>query len=87
MRWHGAIVWGPLAGYFAQQSKVRLRLEPVTPQLDDGHWPMAYDISVGVRRDDIALREQIESFLEKGSAAITTLLDAYHIPQTSGPSR
>ena len=26
-----ALVWGPLAGYFAQSSPVKLRLEPVTP--------------------------------------------------------
>ena len=30
-----ALVWGPLAGYFAARSPVPLRLEPVTPWLAD----------------------------------------------------
>jgi len=32
--------WGPLAGYFASLSAVALRIEPVTPALDDSQWPM-----------------------------------------------
>src|SRR6266850_1406892 len=40
-----ALVWGPLAGYFASLSSVALRIEPVTPTLDDSQWPMVYDIS------------------------------------------
>ena len=29
-----AIVWGPLAGYFAKRSSVPLRVEPVSPEID-----------------------------------------------------
>ena len=47
-----AMVWGPLAGYFAARSPVALRLEPVTPWLADMQWPMQFDISVGVQKDD-----------------------------------
>jgi hypothetical protein len=32
--------WGPLAGYFASLSAVAMRIEPVTPALDDSKWPM-----------------------------------------------
>ena len=35
-----ALVWGPLAGYFAARSPVPLRLEPVTPWIADMQWPM-----------------------------------------------
>ena len=51
-----ALVWGPLAGFFASRSAIALRLEPVMPQFDGAAWPMAYDISIGVRRDDTELR-------------------------------
>jgi mxaJ protein len=74
-----AIVWGPLAGYFAQRSPVKLRLEPV-PQ--EGNWPMAYDISVGVRRGDAALTQRIDAALEAEKPAIDALLRRYHVPMT-----
>jgi mxaJ protein len=76
-----ALVWGPLAGYFASLSSVALRIEPVTPALDDSQWPMVYDISMAVRRDDLQLREQIESILSKEKPRIDALLTAYHVPQ------
>jgi mxaJ protein len=76
-----ALVWGPLAGYFASLSSVALRIEPVTPTLDDSQWPMVYDISMGVRRDNLQLREQIESILSKEKPRVDALLSAYHVPQ------
>jgi mxaJ protein len=78
-----ALVWGPLAGYFASLSSVALRLEPVTPTLDDSQWPMVYDISMGVRRDNLQLREQIESILSRERPRIDALLSAYHVPQVA----
>jgi mxaJ protein len=73
-----AMVWGPLAGYFAHQSAVPLRLEPVVPQSDGAEWPMAYDISLGVRRDDAALRDRIDRILQQDKPEIDALLQSYH---------
>jgi mxaJ protein len=75
-----AMVWGPLAGYFAARSPVPLRLEPVTPWLDDDRLPMAYDISVGVRRGDTQFLRQIDGVLTRRSREIRLLLGRYHIP-------
>jgi mxaJ protein len=75
-----ALVWGPLAGYFANRSSVALRLEPVVPQFDGAAWPMVYDISMGVRSNDIALRRRIDLFLERDKPEIDALLRAYHVP-------
>jgi mxaJ protein len=75
-----ALVWGPLAGYFAERSTVALRLEPVLPQFDGATWPMVYDISMGVRRDDIDLRRRIDLFLERDKPEIDAVLRAYHVP-------
>jgi mxaJ protein len=47
-----ALVWGPLASYFAARPPVPLRLEPVTPWTPDMQWPMQFDISVGVQKND-----------------------------------
>jgi mxaJ protein len=75
-----ALVWGPLAGYFAQRSPVPLRLEPVTPWHDDAQWPMAFDISVGVRKDDPALLHDIDAVLAARAGEITALLRRYGVP-------
>jgi mxaJ protein len=77
-----ALVWGPLAGFFAHRSDVPLRLEPVTAQTGIEQWPMVYDISVGIRPDSSSLRTRIEAILEKEKFAIAALLRAYHVPQT-----
>jgi mxaJ protein len=75
-----ALVWGPLAGYCASRSKTALRLEPVTPSVDAGQWPMSYDISVGIRKDEPELRQQIESILENEKTAIDRILHGYNVP-------
>jgi mxaJ protein len=75
------LAWGPLAGYFASRSSTPLRLEPVTAAIDDSNWPMTYEISIGVRRDEVALREQLDSLLQQEEPRITQLLREYRVPQ------
>ena len=75
-----ALVWGPLAGYFAASSDVPLRLERVTPWLDDAQWPMAYDISVGVQKNDSKLRREIDNVLARRARDVRALLTAYRVP-------
>jgi mxaJ protein len=75
-----AIVWGPLAGYFARRSSVPLSLIPVQPAAQD--LAMAFDIAVGVRKTDAALRDQIETVLVEQRRAIGALLDDYGVPRS-----
>jgi quinoprotein dehydrogenase-associated probable ABC transporter substrate-binding protein len=77
-----ALVWGPLAGFFAARSTIPLRLEPVTPAIDDARWPMTFDISMGVRRSDTELHRRIESVLALQKPAIDRILDRYHVPRS-----
>jgi mxaJ protein len=58
-----------------------LRLQPVLPQYDGPAWPMAYNSSVGVRRDNVDLRDRIDQILEQRKAEIGALLHTYHVPQ------
>lgn len=76
-----AVVWGPLAGYFARHSRVRLRITPVQPQLDGHILPMAFDIAVGVRHGDTDLKTAIEGALKREHVAIGRILDEYDIPR------
>ena len=75
-----AIVWGPLAGYFARQSKPTLHLQPVSPLIDGPMLPMAFDISIGVRKDDRALHRELDKVLAHNAAQVQTLLSQYGIP-------
>jgi mxaJ protein len=61
-----ALVWGPLAGYFAHRSRVPLRLDAVTPAADP-RWPMSFDISMAVRRGDRELLNRINAALQRTS--------------------
>jgi mxaJ protein len=75
------LVWGPLAGYFANRSHTRLRVQPVTPALDAGVWPMTYGIAMGVSRAEPQLRAQVDAILSAEKAAIGKILDEYHVPR------
>jgi mxaJ protein len=75
-----AIAWGPLAGYFAQQQRAPLRILPVQPSHDAGV-PFVFDIALGVRRGDDALRERLDHALLKHRRELLQLLAAYGFPQ------
>jgi mxaJ protein len=75
-----AVVWGPLAGYFSRQRRPELQLQTVSP-LDDGPMlPMAFDISMGVRQEDRALRSELDDVLTRRAPQIQALLREYGIP-------
>jgi len=76
-----AIVWGPLAGYFAKQSRVPMEVVPVSPQIDQPFLPFVFDISMGVRRGDQELRDQLDQFLEKRRPEIERILQDYKVPR------
>jgi mxaJ protein len=74
-----AFVWGPTAAYFARREAVKLSLTPV-PLADGPALPMVFDISMGVRRDDIGLRRELDAALAKRSADIRKVLTDYAVP-------
>ena len=75
-----AVVWGPLAGYFAAKEPETLRVTPIQPEFDGPQWPMAFDISMGVRRGDAAFKQEIEHALQQDRGAIDAILAQYHVP-------
>ena len=75
-----ALAWGPTAGFFAREYGSRLHLVPVSPWLDAGE-PMVFDISMGVRREDRALRRELDAALTRNRAAIERILDEYGVPR------
>ena len=75
-----AVVWGPLAGYFAKQRGTRLHVQAVRPLIDGPMLPMVFDISMGVRKDDRALRRELDDVLAQQATRIRTLLREYGVP-------
>lgn len=76
-----AIVWGPLAGYFAAKQPVPLDISAVSPQVDLPFMPQVFDIAIGVRRQDRSLRDTLNAILGREQKAIEKILDSYHVPR------
>lgn len=75
-----AVVWGPLAGYFATREPAPLDIVPVSPQVDVGALPFVFDISMGVRRGDSTLHDTLDAILVRRRASVDSLLRAYGVP-------
>jgi quinoprotein dehydrogenase-associated probable ABC transporter substrate-binding protein len=76
-----AVVWGPLAGYFAKRQPVPLEVVPVSPQADPPGVRFAFDISLGVRKGDPQLKEELEQVLARRRPEIQRILDDYGVPR------
>jgi mxaJ protein len=74
-----AIVWGPLAGYYARFGLNRLRLTPV-PAFDAPSIPFRYQMSMAVRKGDTLLQQQLSLFLSTHKAAVENVLREYGVP-------
>jgi mxaJ protein len=82
-----AIVWGPLAGYFAQRQGRPLDLVPVTPQIDPPFRPFVFDISMAVRRGDAERHQRLEDFIVRRRTDIDRVLAEYGVPRVDRTSR
>jgi mxaJ protein len=76
-----ALVWGPQAGYFAQRSAVPLRFT-VADAPPDTAMPFEYAIAMGVRRGDKALRDALDTAIERRRDEIDAILARYAVPRT-----
>lgn len=80
-----AVVWGPLAGYYATRQREPLAITPVSPQVDPPFLPFVFDISMGVRRTDPALRDTLDAVLLRRRADVERILDRYGVPRVRAP--
>ncbi len=78
-----AVIWGPVAGYFATRAAVPLRVEPVTSRRGVDLAPFVFDLSIGVRRDDVALSRSLDSALRERAAQIDRILRQFGIPRAT----
>jgi mxaJ protein len=75
-----AIVWGPLAGYFAQKSEVPLVVTPLAERDSLSNLPFRFNIAMGVRRRDSELRDSLDALLARKGPEIQAILKEYNVP-------
>ena len=74
-----AVVWGPVAGYYAKKLNAS-HLDIVPIQDEDPGNPFSFEFSMGVREGNKALKAQLEEALSKRQAEIQKILEDYGVP-------
>jgi mxaJ protein len=71
-----AVVWGPLAGYFAARESAPLDVMPVAPATA----PFVFEIAMGVRKDDEPLARALDRAIVRRRADIRRVLRQFGVP-------
>jgi mxaJ protein len=75
-----AIVWGPLAGFFARSAAIPLEVVPVSPPMFMGI-PFTFATSLAVRKGDDALAQKLDSALNAQALEVKRILSEYAVPE------
>jgi mxaJ protein len=73
-----AVIWGPMAGYYARKSGADLAVVPLTRE--KGGQRMTYRITMGVRPSDQQWKRTLNAFIKDNQAEINKLLLSYDVP-------
>ncbi|HEX3343891.1 MAG TPA: substrate-binding domain-containing protein [Polyangiaceae bacterium] len=82
-----AIAWGPLAGYYAMHATPRLALAPIPPEEAPPGLAFQFDVGMGVRHGDHALRDALDGVLARRTKEVDAILRAYGVPRVPAASR
>jgi quinoprotein dehydrogenase-associated probable ABC transporter substrate-binding protein len=73
-----AVLWGPIAGYFAGQHNPKLQVVPLTSVAGDVK--LDYRITMGVRQNEVEWRHQLNAIIREKQPEINAILLAYGVP-------
>jgi len=73
-----AIIWGPMAGYYAHNANADLVVVPLVKE--KGGSRMAYRITMGVRPSDQEWKRTLNRFIQENQGEINKLLLEYNVP-------
>ena len=76
-----AIAWGPIAGYFARQSKEPLQVTLIDADPSNPSLPFAFEIGIGVQSRNHKLELRLNTELDRRKPEINQLLARFGIPQ------
>ena len=82
-----ALVWGPIAGYFAQRHTPPLQVTPLPADAGSDRLPFRYDIAMGVRRGNQTLKAELDALLVQHARPIRAILQDYGVPLVGGRDR
>jgi len=74
-----ALVWGPIAGYFAKKKSAPIELVLLEDLPESGN-RFAFDISFGVRKSDKELKVKLEESLARKHDEIRHVLEDFGVP-------
>jgi mxaJ protein len=75
-----AIVWGPIAGYFAKKQSEPLTLTAVPLDASSPTLPLSYTIALGVRPQDSEFKTKLDQALQRETTEIHQILQEYGVP-------
>jgi mxaJ protein len=75
-----AAAWGPLAGYVAKTSTVPLTVTPIAAGERFAPQQFQFEIAMGVRKGDHALRDRLNDFIAQNGSEIAALMADYGVP-------
>jgi mxaJ protein len=75
-----AVVWGPVAGYFAHRSPVPLTVTPVSRSYSFSGVPFTYSMGFGVHKQDRALLQGLNNSIRRLQPKINRVLATYAVP-------
>jgi mxaJ protein len=78
-----AVVWGPVAGYFAHESAVPLTVTLVPAPYKFAGVPFTYGIGFGVHKQDQVLLEQVNGSIQRLQPKIDHVLAQFGVPVVS----
>lgn len=73
-----AVLWGPMAGYYAKHESAPIAVVPLLHE--PAYMPMAFNITLGVRRTDQAWKRQLNGLIQANQQKIDAILAEYGVP-------
>jgi mxaJ protein len=80
-----AIVWGPIAGWYAKASPVPMSVVPAVPPPRAGDLKLTFEVGMGVRHGDESLRRRLDQVIRSHRPQIAALLRRYGVPTVALP--
>ncbi|MDN3523384.1 quinoprotein dehydrogenase-associated putative ABC transporter substrate-binding protein [Halomonas ramblicola] len=74
----GAVLWGPLAGYYAARQDPPLRVIPLVD--DDSEARLEYRITMGIRHGEPHWKDWLNDFIDRRQDRINAILMEYGVP-------
>ena len=79
-----AIVWGPVAGYYASKFNPPMK---VVPMKSEPGVQFDFAFGMGIRRGEPEWKAQLEGFLDTHQAQIAEILKTYNVPLVEGDQK